>query len=142
MLATVQDDHVSAPTQTHAPEDAVARLSMDEVLLLRYNLGVGKQPLDLVSILGLAENQEKWMGMQAPAQPNSFNPSCKVYAHRQRLALELRFRGQPALTPQVGVWKGAKSIPQQVTLEVCMHCGVSHPKEGIPLYAHQARNLV
>lgn len=80
------------------PEDVVAKLSIEDVLLQRTQLAIGKTRLDHISVQDIEQQQARWKGSACEA-------SDKQYSHRKRLALELRFRAHEH-NQKVGAQKG------------------------------------
>lgn len=98
------------------PEAAVAKLSMDDALALRTQLAMGRAPIDQ-SVQELEQQQVRWLASAVPPDdPRS-------YLHRQRLALELRFRmhTQKVFHQQV---RGRKGV-----LGPCHHVLVATPSQ-------------
>lgn len=87
------------------PEDAVAKLSIDEMLQLRSTVHIGAD-LRHMPEEELTDLYAKWIGPKPPAPLIPGDRLCKAYVHRQRIALELHFRSykhrQQLLTQQVG----------------------------------------
>lgn len=92
------------PVET--PESAAASLSMDQALLLRSQLAIGRHSM-LVSMskTELLQLQAKWTGPNPPAELTLGKQSCRAYIERQRMALELRYQQhqlQQTAAQQVG----------------------------------------
>lgn len=78
------------------PEAAVARLTIEDALALRTQLATGKASLEQTSAQDIETQQLRWRGSS-----ESLEPGTKSYMHRQRLALELRYREQNKHKAQV-----------------------------------------
>lgn len=85
------------------PEDAVAKLSPQQVEQLRSELAVGRKSMDM-NDQELAELERNW---KSNAACYAIDQNSKAYIQRQRIALELRYRSQKH-TQQVGAWESDK----------------------------------